>query len=392
MSAFLLAKGYKLEEKSDKTDSLLINTCGFIQKAKEESIETIRQAVELKNKGKIKNLIVAGCLVKRYLKELKDFFPQVDQWQGVVDINQKSGLGLNLMPRHIGLLKICEGCLNHCTYCAIPLIKGPLKSLSEKDIISQVKQLDKQGVKEVSIIGQDITAWGKDLGGGKNLAGLLKKILKNTKNIKWFRLIYTHPKHVSDELLDLIAKEPRICKYIDLPIQHINSRILKLMNRGVSKQQIDDLIKKIRAKIPNCVIRTSLIVGFPSETQAEFKELLEFIKKIKFSRLGVFAYSREEGTPSYDFSGQIPEKIKASRLKIIMSQQKKISKKINQEMVGRELEVLVDELDGNTSLARSQYDAHEVDGIIFLPKKGFKPGNFYNVKIIDNLEYDLIAE
>ncbi|MDP2923659.1 MAG: MiaB/RimO family radical SAM methylthiotransferase [Candidatus Omnitrophota bacterium] len=372
-------------------DVLGINTCGFIDKAKKESLAAIKEAIQLKNRGKIKKILVFGCLVERYRKDLEKFFPEVNQWRGVEKLSCKFIKRKNLLPRYIDFLKICEGCFNKCSYCAIPLIKGSLVSKPKAEIVKEAKYLDSRGVKELNIIGQDITSWGRDLKGKEGLGLLLKKILQETKNIHWIRLFYTHPLHISGSLLDLIAKEERICKYIDLPLQHINDRILRLMNRKITKSETIDLIKKIRKKIPGCAIRTSIITGFPTETEREFEELLNFLQEMRFERLGTFIYSREENTAAYNLSGQLHYKTKERRLKEIMSLQQSISRDINRGFLGKEIEVLVEEKENDIFRGRSQYDGYEVDGVVYLKRKNLKIGEFYKVKIVDSYEYDLVG-
>jgi len=372
-------------------DTLLINTCGFIDKAKEESVELIKQAVRLKNEGKIKHLFVFGCLVERYQDKLKDSFPEVDRWWGTENFPQKTNRHKKLTPKHIDFLKICEGCFNKCTYCTIPSIKGDLRSRSKEEIVNEVKLLDKRGIKELNIIGQDTTSWAKDFKTRDDLSSLLSAILKSAKNIKWIRLLYAHPRHLDNKLIDLIAREERICKYIDLPIQHINDRILKLMNRGVTKKEISGLIKKIRANIKDCVIRTSVMTGFPTETTGEFKELLKFLKETRFDRLGAFTYSREENTPAFSLEPQVHSKVKLSRFNEIMSLQQSISCDLNKRFIGRELDVLIEEKDNEVFIGRTQFDAYEVDGVVFIKKKGLRLGDFYRTKIVDNYDYDLIG-
>ncbi|UCG34577.1 MAG: MiaB/RimO family radical SAM methylthiotransferase [Candidatus Omnitrophota bacterium] len=386
------AKGYTLKKDYTDCDLLIVNTCGFIAKAKEESLDVISQAVELKKKAKIKRLIVFGCLVQRYQKELKVFFPQVDEWWGTEKFSPSFVKRIKLLPAHIDFLKICEGCVNKCSYCAIPFIKGPLRSKPKEAVLKEVRYLEKKGVKELNIIGQDITSWGKDLGKEHNLVFLLKAILKTTKTIPWIRLIYTHPRHITDELIDLIAHEERICKYIDMPIQHINDRILKLMKRKTTKKDIIKLIEKIRKKIPGAIIRTSVIVGFPTETVSEFKELVLFLREVRFERLGAFVYSREEDTAAHDFKGQVHHQTKLRRYNQLMSLQKDIAQEANQRFIGKELDVLVEEKTKDLYIGRSQFDAYEVDGVVFLEKKNLKIGEFKRVKIVDAYEYDLVAK
>lgn len=288
-----LEKGFIFKDEAEKADIIVINTCGFINTAKEESLAAINEVLDLKRQKKIKKIIVVGCLVERYRKELESSFGEVDEWRGVSKL--ESFLPKFKETEHVysDFLKICEGCLNRCSFCAIPNIKGPLKSRTILDILKEVSYLDKKEIKELNLIGQDITSWGKDLKPKKDLALLLKEILKTSKNIGWIRLIYTHPRHLTNSLIELIAKSSRICKYIDLPIQHINDKILKSMGRKITKKEITNLILKIRKKIPNCAIRTSVIVGFPGEGEKEFKELINFLKDIQFEHLGVFTYSNE---------------------------------------------------------------------------------------------------
>ncbi len=381
------------KKKTKIVDLLIVNTCGFIDNAKKESLKVIAEAVDLKKKARVRRIIVLGCLVERYQKELENSFPLIDEWQGLVKFGRGfTKRGKLSSPNQVSFLKICEGCLNRCSFCAIPLIKGSLHSKFSQEIIKEVRYLDKQGLAELNIIGQDITSWGKDLKPEGDLTELLREILKVTKNIRWIRLIYTHPKHFNNSLIELIANEERICKYIDLPIQHINDRILKLMNRGITRKQTIDLVQRIREGIPGCVIRSSVIVGFPTESEKEFKELLGFLNDIKFERLGGFIYSREEGTQAYGFSPQVHPNTKKRRLSQVMEQQRKIANEVNRRFLNQELNVLVEAKDSDVTIARSQYDAPDVDGAIFLKKKGLKIGDFYRVKIIDCLDYDLVAQ
>jgi len=386
-----LNQGYVYKTDYNKCNTVVANTCGFIDKAKIESLDAIKKIISLKKKGKIKKIFVFGCLVQRYKKELIRFFPEVDDWREIEEFSPQLISRKKLLPAYIDFLKICEGCINRCSYCAIPLIKGNLVSKPKNEIIKEAKLMDQSGVKELNIIGQDITSWGLDLKSKESLSELLKNILKNTKNIKWIRLIYAHPRHLSDSLIDLVANEERICNYIDLPIQHINDRILRLMNRGTTKREIVELIKKIRKRIPDCVIRTSIIVGFPTENENEFKELLTFIKETKFERLGAFIYSREEGTPAYDLSGQVHHSTKKRRFNEIMSLQKDIAKEVNSRFLSKDLDVLIEEKDNDIYIGRTQYDAFEVDGSVLLQKKSLKIGDFCRTKIIDCLGYDLVG-
>jgi ribosomal protein S12 methylthiotransferase len=391
ISSRLVAKRYKITA-IDKAEVAIVNTCAFIEDAKKESIGAILDLIDLKRKGKLKKIIVYGCLAERYKNELSKELPQVDAFIGKISLNHDINQFL-LTPKHYAYLKICEGCINNCSYCIIPKIKGRFSSLDMDSILKKVKILNKQGIKELNIIGQDITGYGIDLYGKNKLYALLRKMLAQARDIGWLRLLYLYPSRITDELLNLIQDEPRICKYIDLPIQHINERILRLMRRRTLKKQILKLIEKIRKKIPEVAIRTSIIVGFPSETEREFQELLKFIQEIKFERLGAFIYSREEGTPAYNFKAQIPQKIKIARFNTLMLEQQKISQEINAKFFDKTLEVLIDEQENGTYLGRSQYDAPEVDGLVYVrAKKTLKAGEFVKVKITDTLEYDLVAE
>jgi len=416
----------------DKADIALVNTCAFIKEAKEESIQMILDLIEAKLEGRLKKIIVAGCLSQRYKEQLHELLPEIDAFQGILSLNHTQKR-FHLTPAHYGYIKICEGCINSCSFCAIPKIKPRFISVDLESIIFQVKILESRGCREINLIGQDITAYGWDLHGQFRLVDLIKQILKNIERmnsaplgiseglphkercgINWLRLLYLSPERLSEELIELIASCPRIVKYIDLPLQHINDRILKLMQRNITSNQIYKLIDKIRKKIPNVAIRTSLIVGFPSETEEEFKQLLDFIQKIKFERLGAFMYSREEDTQAFAFSGQLPQKIKEERYNIIMSCQQEIARQINERWQGRTLEVLIEEEQkdpllyqgcavlssetlrahkGSLYIGRSQYDAPEVDGLVYVrSRNNLLVGDFVEAKIIDTLEYDLVGE
>lgn len=385
------SKGYSIVD-INEADVAIVNTCAFIEDAKVESVDAILDLIDLKRRGKLKKLIVYGCLVQRYKDKLKKELPEVDAFVGRVSLN--GGLArFSITPGHYAYLKICEGCINNCSYCAIPKIKGKFASLDMGSLLEKVDVLDKDGVSELNIIGQDITGYGMDLYGTQELHRLLDEIIRRTRNIGWLRLLYLYPNRISNELLDSIKSQPKLCKYIDIPIQHINDRILRLMHRHTAKKDILRLIEKIRKRIPGVAIRTCLIAGFPSETDKEFKELLEFVKDIRFERLGVFIYSREEDTPAYSFKGQVPKKIKIERFNAIMLQQQRISREINEKFLGKTLDVLIDEKENGVYIGRSQYDAPEVDGLVYInSKKELKPGDFVRVKITDTLEYDLTAE
>jgi len=384
-------KKYSIVDDLAHADVALVNTCAFIQEAKRESIDAILDLIELKKQGKLKKIIVYGCLAQRY-KNLSKELPEVDAFVGRLGLNHESKRFV-LTPKHYAYLKICEGCVNQCSYCVIPKIKGRLESLDEASIICKVKRFNRVKISELNIIGQDITGFGMDTSGESRLTGLMHKIISHAPDIGWIRLLYLNPKRITLELLELIASCERVCKYIDLPIQHINNRILKLMNRAMTKEEILTLIKKIRKIIPGVYLRTSLIVGFPSETEKEFSELLEFVKEAKFQRLGAFIYSREEGTAAYNFKGQVPQPLKQERFDKIMSAQRQIATNLNAEFLGKIISVLVEEKQQGSYIGRSQGDAPEVDGVVYInTKQLLKIGKFVQVKINDTLEYDLVGE
>ncbi len=387
----LSLKGYKITDMA-RADIAIINTCAFIDDAKKESVDAILDLIELKKEGKFKKVIVAGCLVQRYKDELIKELPEVDAFMGKISLNHGSSR-FAITPEYYAYLKICEGCVNNCSYCVIPKIKGKFESLPIESVLERVSTLNKKKISELNIIGQDISGYGIDLYGKRNLPELLKKIIKTAKNIHWIRLLYLYPDAIVNDLIELIKDNPKICRYIDLPVQHINNRVLKLMNRHREKKDILQLIGKLRKNIPDIALRTSVIVGFPSETDKEFKELLGFIKDVQFERLGAFIYSREEGTPAYNFKPQINHKVKVERFNAVMSTQQEISNKVNEKFFGRTIEVLIEEKHKDYYLGRSQYDAPEVDGVVYVKSsRKLSIGGFVQAKIIDTLEYDLVAE
>ncbi len=386
----LKLKDFSITQELSGADIVLVNTCAFIQEAKQESIEAILELIELKKQGKLKKIIVYGCLPQRY-KDLAKQLPEVDAFVGRLGLDRETDR-YPLTPRHYAYLKICEGCVNRCSYCAIPGIKGPLESQDEASLLRKVRGFNREKISELNIIGQDITGFGMDRSSGSRLPGLLRGIISNAPDIGWIRLLYLNPQRVSDELLELIAGSAQVCKYIDLPIQHINSRLLKAMNRRITGEKIAALIRKIRKAIPGVYLRTALIVGFPSETEKEFGELLEFIQEVKFERLGAFIYSREEGTPAYAFKGQIPRAKKQERFDRIMTLQRQIASEVNSRFMGKEIKVLVEEKQSGGYVGRSQGDAPEVDGVVYInTQKPLKAGKFVQVKITDTLEYDLVG-
>lgn len=389
----LKKKGFSIVE-TPCADIGIVNTCAFIKDAKQESIDAILDLIQLKKEGKIKKVVVAGCLPQRFGSGLTKHLKEVDSFIGRISLHHHTGEHFRLTPPHFSYVKISEGCRNFCSYCIIPSIKGRYESRVRASIIDEAQKLDAAGAKEINIVGQDITLYGSDRHETQGLITLIRDILKHTKRIHWLRLLYLHPRRISVELLELIAHEPRICKYVDVPIQHCNDRILKLMNRQTTKRQITQCIERIRKIVPHVALRTSVIVGFPGETKEEFQELYDFIGQVQFERLGAFSYSREEGTRAYAMKPQISEKTKNARLDAIMRRQQEIAELVNSRFLGTTQEIIIDEIDKDgVYLGRTQFDAPEVDGMVYVhAKRKLSPGNFANVRITDTLEYDLVGD
>ena len=392
--ADFIKKGFKVIDEAAKADVVVVNTCAFIEDAKRESIDTILDLIELKKTGRIKKIIVAGCLPQRYEKVLRKEMSEIDIFHGVRDFSTSDpDSRLLITPKHYAYIKISEGCDNRCSYCVISKIRGPYKSRSMEAVLKEIDGIyrDSKGkLKEINLISQDLTYYGMDLYGRLSLPGLLRKI---NRDIKWVRLLYAHPAHFTDELIEIIKESPLICKYIDLPVQHISDKILKLMGRKVTKKDILSLILKLRKNIPDIAIRSSLIVGLPGETEKDFKELLAFIKDIKFERLGIFTYSREEDTPAYNFKHQVNDKEKKRRLDEAMLLQQDIAKEVNASFMGKTLKTLIDEKQSDgVYIGRTYADAPEVDGVVYVKtRKPLSPGDFVDVKITDTMEYDLVG-
>ena len=411
--------GYKLCEDVAMADVAVINTCGFIESAKQESIEEILELSELKKEGKIKAIIVTGCLAERYKEEVMKEIPEADAVVGIganddiVKIIDEvlqgkkqqcfpdklllplEGGRIQSTPYYYAYLKIAEGCDNHCTYCAIPMIRGKFRSRKMEDIIAEAKHLAENDVKELVVVAQDTSLYGKDIYGELMLAKLLKKLCE-IDGIRWIRVLYCYPDKITDELLQVMAEEEKIVKYLDLPLQHCNGRVLKTMNRKGNKEELVELIAKIREKVPGIVLRTTFIAGFPTETEEEFAELENFAKEVRFERVGCFAYSQEENTPAAKLEPQIPEDVKERRAEIIMENQQKIMEEFCQKLDGKTIEVLVEGYDqyAECFFGRSAWDAPEVDGSVFFTVTGRKPapGEFVKVKIDDFLNCDPIGE
>lgn len=395
---------YELIQNPNEADVLVINTCGFIQDAKKESIDTIIQAAELKKQGKLKKIIVMGCLSERYKSDLQKEIPEVDAFIGANKIEQVTQ-ELNIdfkyellgerhltTPRNYAYLKISEGCDNPCSFCAIPIMRGVHISKPIERIIKEAQRLAVLGVKELILIAQDTTYYGLDIYGKRSLNTLLEK-LNDINGIEWIRLMYAYPAQFPLEILDAFIDNDKICKYIDIPVQHISDNILKSMRRGISSRATRELIEKIRNKVPGVAIRTSLIVGYPGEGEDEFNELTAFVQDMEFERLGVFTYSQEEDTHAYDLGDTVPEEVKQARKDTIMQVQRDISYKKNRAMIDTEIKVVVDRVENSIAYCRSEYDAPEIDNeVIVESPAGMKEGNFYQVKVVDSYEYDLFAE
>jgi len=394
-----------LVDDPNKAETIIINTCGFIEAAKEESVNTILKAVALKKSGKIKKVIVAGCLSERYKDDLIKEIPEVDVFFGTEKyeeiINELGGdlkkelLGERLLstPSHTAYLKISEGCDHPCSFCAIPLMRGLHKSKTMEELISEAEFLASNGTKELVLIAQDTTDYGKDIYGKKNIAELLNKLNK-IKGIEWIRLMYAYPTKFADDLIEEIKTNPKVCKYVDIPLQHISDDVLKSMRRGVTSDRTKELLVKLRKEIPEITIRTTFIVGYPNETEKDFNELCDFVREIEFDRIGTFTFSVEENTSSYILGDPVSEEEKERRKNVLMEIQKEISLSINETFVGKTLKVLIDSVEGEYFVGRSYRDAPEVDGEILISKenKKIKIGNFYDVVINECDEYDLYGK
>lgn len=419
MLAKLDAAGFEISGEISGCDAVIINTCGFIDDAKREAIDNILEMADYKDAGEIKKIIVTGCLSERYKEEILEELPEVDAIVGLgnngnivdivnqtlstteplVAIGEKTDLplcGERLLttPEYWGYLKIAEGCSNHCTYCAIPSIRGEMRSRTIESCVEEAKALADNGIKELIVIAQDTTRYGEDLYGEPKLHELLTELCKIEK-LQWIRILYCYPERLTDELIDVIAKEEKICKYIDLPLQHCNGEVLKRMNRHGDRESLTALMNKLRDRIPGVCIRTTLITGFPGETEEQFTELAEFVKEIKFDCLGCFSYSPEDGTPAAKLPDQIEQDVKVHRGELIMDSQYGIVLENNQALIGKTLKVIVDGYDPYTDVyeGRTYRDAPEIDGkISFISDKSLQPGTFIDVKVTDYNEYDLIGE
>jgi ribosomal protein S12 methylthiotransferase len=418
MLGLLQKSGFALISDESQADVLVVNTCCFIQDAKEESIESILEMAQYKKTGNCKALIVTGCMAERYKDEILSEIPEVDGVVGTTgyesivevveeilqgkkiqmfsDVNAKTSENYQRVLSTAGYfayLKIAEGCDNRCTYCIIPQLRGKYRSRSMESLISEAKTLASQGVKELILVAQDTTRYGIDLYGEKKLPQLLKELCK-IDDLKWIRLLYCYPEEITDELIDVIAEEEKVCSYLDMPIQHANTSILKRMGRRSTKEDLIHLINKLRKRIPDICLRTTLIVGFPGETDEEYEDLVQFVKDMNFDRLGVFTYSKEEGTPAAKMRGQIPKKIKEFRKDKIMKLQQAICEEKSAQCVGRTLEVIIDGKlpEENVYCGRTYRDAPEIDGMVFVSAdEDLLSGDFIKASITSSNEYDLIG-
>ncbi len=411
--------GYQIVDDETEADVIVINTCCFIHDAKEESIQTILEMAEYKKTGNLKALIVTGCLAQRYYKEIGTELPEVDAVLGttaydrICDVIKETLAGkgsvtlgdLNALPLqetrrlvttggHYAYLKIAEGCDKHCTYCIIPKLRGRYRSVPVEHLVKEAEELAGQGVKELILVAQETTLYGKDLYGEKSLHRLLKRLCQ-ISGLKWIRILYCYPEEIYDELVQVMKEEKKICHYLDLPIQHASDAVLKGMGRRTSKKQLKEMIGRLREEIPDITLRTTLITGFPGETKEQHKELLEFVDEMEFDRLGVFTYSPEEDTPAAEMPGQIPEEVKEERQAELMELQQEIAFARAETMEGQEILVMIEGkvADENVYVGRTQKDAPNVDGLIFInTDRELMSGDFARVKVTGALEYDLIGE
>jgi ribosomal protein S12 methylthiotransferase len=415
MSGLVAQRGYELVDNKEEATVIIVNTCGFIDAAKEESVNTILDMADLKQTGALKALIVSGCLTQRYKQQLMEEMPEIDGIVGTGDfdkINQivdealrgkKPALVGNPIfnydqalprklstPRYTAYVKIAEGCDNACTFCSIPIMRGAFRSRSIESILGEVESLAKQGVKEISLIAQDSTNYGTDLYDTFMLPSLLHKV-SEVEGIEWVRLHYAYPGFFTDELIEAIATNSKICKYIDMPLQHSEDSILKRMRRPGRQRDVRDLVSRIRARIPDAVLRTSIIVGFPGETEEDFERLEQFIRDVKFDRLGVFTYSKEEDTPAARLPNQVDEDVKEYRANRLMEVQREVAKEANGRFIGQIMDVLIERYDGRNDvfIGRSQYDAPEIDGEVFVTGCTPEIGMLQKVRITHSMEFDL---
>ncbi len=393
------------EAQNDDANVVIVNTCGFIDNAKQESVDTILRYVEAKNEGVIDKVYVTGCLSERYKEDLEKEIPDVDAWFGTRELpnilkkfkadykSELIGERLITTPNHTAYLKIAEGCDRPCSFCAIPVMRGKHVSRNIEELITEAKSLARRGTKELVLIAQDLTYYGLDIYGKRNLSDLLKN-LSDVEGVEWIRLQYAYPAGFPLDILDVMAERDNICKYLDMPLQHGSSNMLKIMRRGITREKTEELITTIRSKVPDIAIRTTLIAGHAGETEKDFEEMVDFVEKMKFDRLGVFTYSHEEHTHAYSMKDSIPQEIKQERADTIMEIQQGISLQHNLAKIGNTYKVLFDRKEGGYFIGRTQFDSPEVDNEVLVPAKKtyVRLGDFANVKINDAEEFDLFGE
>jgi ribosomal protein S12 methylthiotransferase len=388
---------------ADEADTVIINTCGFIKDARQESIDAIIEAVEKKKRGRLKKIVVMGCLSERFKKELADDIPEVDSFFGTnqltdvlkdIGVDYKSELlGERFLttPAHFAYLKISEGCTNPCSFCAIPLMRGQHRSKPTEEIIVEARMLAEKGVKELIVIAQDTTYYGLDLYGERRLAKLLGE-LNSIDGIEWIRLMYAYPAKFPLDVIEAFRKFPKLCRYIDIPIQHSSDNVLKSMRRGMTERLTRELLLRLKSRISEVALRTTLIVGYPNETEDDFNAICDFEKEMRFHRLGVFTYSEEEGTAAFELGNPISEEIKLERQAAVLEIQKEISERHNESLIGKSVRVLIDSHDGEFFIGRTEWDAPEIDQEVFVSSSQLlKPGTFHTVTVTDAVEYDLFA-
>lgn len=389
----------------NKGDIVVINTCGFIDNAKEESINTILEFVAAKEAGEVEKVFVTGCLSERYKPDLEREIPNVDQYFGTRELplllkalgadykHELVGERLTTTPRHYAYLKIAEGCDRPCSFCAIPLMRGAHRSTPMEDLVKEAKNLARNGTKELILIAQDLTYYGLDLYKKRALADLLKELV-NVEGIEWIRLHYAFPAGFPEDVLEVIKNEPKVCNYIDIPLQHISTNLLKSMRRGTTKEKTNALLDEFRAKVPDMAIRTTLICGYPGETEEDFQEMKQWVEEQRFDRLGCFTYSHEENTHAYNLIDDVPQEVKERRVEEIMEVQSQISWELNQAKIGKEFRVLIDRKEGEYFMGRTEFDSPDVDNEVLIRAEGiYLPlGEFVHVKIFDASEFDLYGE
>ena len=409
LTRLILKRGYKctFDPKRPQGEYVVVNTCGFIDDAKQESIDTILELIEMKNAGQIGHLFVMGCLSQRYLNQLEDEIPEVDRYYGkfnfrqlaedlpeLPDSEKTTGTTMHRStPKHYAYVKISEGCDRHCAYCAIPIITGKHQSRPKEEILQEVRDMVAEGVREIQVIAQELTYYGVDIDGQRHIADLIADMAE-IPGVEWIRLHYAYPNQFPMELLDVIQKYPNVCKYLDIALQHISDNMLDRMHRNVTKEETLQLIREIRNRVPDIYLRTTLMVGFPGETEQDFQELMDFVREARFERMGAFTYSEEDGTYSAEnYDDDIPQDVKQRRLDKLMALQQDISAQLEAEKVGMTMRVIIDRKEGAYYIGRTEFSSPEVDPEVLIPaERRLQVGRFYNVLITDSEEFDLYGE